>query len=224
MAIFKATGYGYKDFNIIINKDLSVDVRQSQNVEVGFTQDKEKQYDLINDQDKIYQELQKTDRTSEDFDSDRKIDLIVENRSWLDIKLEWLDYDGKLVDYSGVVNEEKEEKIIQCKSVRMDPCSYDEHVLTVTTPGKERVRGECHNLINYHQFLLRLYHDSSHAPRLHLLLISFTVSRSYLHCLCFKTLIQNHINLKKVICSCRHNHIRIIVLARTDLQNMETLV
>merc|ERR1719454_986955 len=46
LAIFKAIGYGYQDFNIIINKDLSVDVRQSQNVEVGFTQDKEKQYDL----------------------------------------------------------------------------------------------------------------------------------------------------------------------------------
>ena len=147
----------HKDYDIIIGKDLNVRVKQSikgENDGPGVFQ-----YKFLYQQEDIVKYFNFAERHSEDYfgrEGNNPIKLNVENRSWLEIKLEWLDYDGHFVDYTGVINESKQtsndkekssdaqsnaskikaEKIIKCKSIRSEPCSYDENKITITNPAE----------------------------------------------------------------------------------------
>lgn len=99
LAVFKPLENAYKGINIVVHKDTSISVRQKNEI------DQVNQFYFENDQDKISQLDFATFKSTTKVEPDgsyHSLKLTVENKSWLDVHLEWIDFEGNWIHYEKI--------------------------------------------------------------------------------------------------------------------------
>ena len=184
LAVFQTVGDASKVYQLTVHRDLSVTSKQP--IKGDNSNGKRTwQYKLITDIERL--ETYFGDKPRNSTQSDKKISLEIENRSWQDLQVEWIDFEGRFVDLDdinfiqdseneseseeekhadiseanqlisekdpdsdqkptkkpvskviGDLNKDKnpsakqilanlnEEEVIKCRSIRNEPCSYNE--------------------------------------------------------------------------------------------------